>query len=141
MSMSARKNRHQKIDKRYGHKQARQLTRHVLENDGHSSTAHGVHWSPTIEQPPISDNAVMGGPRPKKPRRKKKERCPVNRVHEWYIETAITTEHFRHWWRTDEWITHTMEVQTRTCIQCWKVQKRSRRLIAAYKPHWSKWRP
>jgi hypothetical protein len=140
MSMSARKNRHQKIDKRYGHKMARQETRRVLENGVMPKITHGAHWSPTIEQPPIPDGAVTGGPRAKKPRRKKKERCPVNRVHEWYIEIEIVTEEFRHWW-TNEWRTSKAEVQTRTCIQCWKIQKRSRRLTSAYTPHWTKWRP
>lgn len=72
-STSANKNKHRRESKRYGHKQARQLTRHVLEDAGHTSTAYGVHWAPNIEQPPIHDDAVVG------PARNKKKGCKRNK--------------------------------------------------------------
>lgn len=66
MSASSGKSKRRRADKRYGHKQARQSTRHVLEDGAPTSIAHGVHWSPSIEQPPISDDAVVGTPKSRK---------------------------------------------------------------------------
>lgn len=66
MTRISRRSRNRTENKRYGHKQARQATRHVLEDGGNPRMAHGAHWSPTIEQPPLNDEAVMGPPPPKK---------------------------------------------------------------------------
>lgn len=83
MANSARKNRHQKIDKRIGHKQARQATRRVLEDGAPTKVAHGVHWSPTIEQPPIHDEAVTG------PAKKRKKGCKRNK-YESHVIRAVS---------------------------------------------------
>jgi hypothetical protein len=146
MAKISRRSRNRTEDKRQGHKTARQETRRVLENGVMPKVAHGVHWAPSIEQPPLPDDAVTGGPKPKKKARKPKERCPVNGTHEWYREEGIETEHFGghwHWWRKDFWVekyTRDYTVQTRTCIHCWKVQKRSRNEFGYYRG-WSPWRP
>ena len=65
MANSARKNKTQRGDKRYGHKKARQATRRALENGHVEGRVQSMHYSTRVEQPPIPDVSV-GPPKPKK---------------------------------------------------------------------------
>lgn len=145
MAKISRRSRNRTENKRFGHKAARQETRRVLEQGVMPKITHGVHWAPTIEQPPLPDNARTGGPKPKK-KRKPKERCPANGAHEWYHEEVQESEtiggHYSIWW-PDRWvktITNKWTIQTRTCIHCWKVQKRIRS-DTGWNHRWGPWRP
>lgn len=69
-------------NKRYGHKQARQATRHVLEDGANPRTIHGTNWSSSVEQAPLNDEAIL------KPVVNKKKGCKRNKygphvVEEW----------------------------------------------------------
>lgn len=66
MAHPSRRSRSRTENKRHGHKQARQSTRHVLEDGGNPKTAHGIHWSSSVEQPPLNDEATLAPPRNKK---------------------------------------------------------------------------
>lgn len=78
--------------------------------------------------PQINENEVCMGKAKKAKPKPKKDKCPVNRVHEWYKE-VITEESWvpvHHWWYgyqpgKKEKVEHTYNV--RTCIHCWKVVK------------------
>jgi len=67
--------------------------------------------------PPVDDDAPSNGKRRSKRKRVQKERCAINRVHEWYTETIS---------ETSEWngVTFTDTYRVRTCIHCWKVKKK-----------------
>jgi len=65
-----------------------------------------------------------------KRQRPKKERCPVNRTHEWYRENLIKISFEWHWFKRDRKTREntyrqyeiTRHYKKRTCIHCWKEQ-------------------
>jgi hypothetical protein len=72
--------------------------------------------------PQIDENEVcMGKAKAKKSRPKKKDKCLVNRKHEWYVETVV--EQYRSPWTNilREW---TSTYRVSTCIHCWRVKKK-----------------
>jgi hypothetical protein len=77
------------------------------------------------------DEVCMGKAKSKKPR-PKKDKCPVNRVHEWYRETVIE-EYWVRWTRPGRKMEAEFEVKT--CIHCWKAIKKR-----IYMPYVSEWR-
>lgn len=131
--------------KRYDHKSARAKERTALDG-GHPGQARGMSWSNTIPQPPIIDEVGLHKGKKKK-QRPAKERCPVNRTHEWYrewqtIEKVHVSGRPGYWNCQDcrklrqsgpywfenfcpEHIVQTryeVHARTDTCIHCWKVK-------------------
>ena len=67
-------------------------------------------------QAPVEDGPCTGKPRKKKPT-PKKDKCPINRTHEWYKEWETKTESVHFFSRT---YTVTRRTHKATCIHCWK---------------------
>lgn len=81
--------------------------------------------------PQIDESEICMGKDKKVKPKPKKERCPVNRTHEWYKEEV--TEMYEYTW----WDLPAQErvYDKRTCIHCWKVIKKPR-----YPRYVSEWR-
>lgn len=69
----------------------------------------------TANKFPIEDGPCTGNPKPKKPK-PAKDRCSVNRTHEWYVEDFEKTTYG--YFGT----TRTYHYRRSTCIHCWKVK-------------------
>ncbi len=72
---------------------------------------------------PIEDGSCMGKASKKKPR-PKKDKCPVNRVHEWYKEDVIETRRYIHPFYK-HLKSYDLHYHQKTCIHCWKVVRKS----------------
>lgn len=95
-------------------------------------------WDYRPEPLPMGDVASQGKVRSKK-KRPKKEKCPINRVHEWYRETVWKDEpkyaydslyDLRTWQVIG---TKKVEYKVKTCIHCWKKEEKK---IYDRKPWW-----
>lgn len=74
---------------------------------------------------PIEDGPCTGKVKRKKPR-KPKEKCPVNRTHEWYKEWVTVEEAY--WsYALKGYKLLRREVYKATCIHCWKEKELKRK--------------
>src|SRR3982751_446596 len=71
-----------------------------------------------MRKAPVDSEVCMGKVKAKKPR-PKKDKCPVNRVHEWYVEEE--TEIYYGWYTDKEYV---RRYKVFTCIHCWKVKQK-----------------
>lgn len=82
-------------------------------------------WGRGAELPIPDDTPSNGKSHGKKKVRKPKEKCPVNRVYEWYKEEIPNPDRYSYFhekWFPDEG-TYTLW----TCIHCWKEHKPGRK--------------
>jgi hypothetical protein len=100
--------------KAYRQAEARALEKGVADNPPQDS------WHYKAEPLPLGDAPCNGKAHGKKKARKTKDKCPVNRVHEWYTEWSIKDYEYRLW--NDKVIRWTERVQEKTCIHCWKAK-------------------
>lgn len=128
MSNSAYKNRSRRQNKRYETKKFRQAEKTIIQG--------GRSGDPYIGHVKTNDLPVMDGPvtgkTTKKKVRKPKEKCPVNRTHEWYVEDIFSTE-VSFYPLFADFVTKKVErtylKRKATCIHCWKekwIRRRSR---------------
>lgn len=75
--------------------------------------------------PRIDESEICNGKsRSKKKPRSPKERCPVNRTHEWYYEWVIQTTPL--YWSRWTWMStreYKYRIKKATCIHCWKEKR------------------
>jgi hypothetical protein len=100
--------------KRLDHKAFR-----MAEKQGRTRAPRTDLWGKADELP-LPDDAVSTSGHRSKRKVPKKEKCPVNRVHEWYKEES--THEFTYVLWNDKTLTWTENVVEYTCIHCWKIK-------------------
>jgi hypothetical protein len=103
-------------------KSYRQAEARALRNGIESDTPRSDSWGYRPEPLPLGDVPSNGKVRSKR-ERKPKEKCPVNRVHEWYREEVEQeTWHYPFWGERKPYTTLD-RYKVKTCIHCWKEVK------------------
>lgn len=127
---------------RLSHKSYRQATRRVIDGDRPRPA-----WDPIYASLPVNDEAPSTGHKYARRKRPKKQRCPVNGTHEWYIEDTVergsdkvgkqgywSCQECRNalrddWWNRNYCPDHlvlrpfTRTIRTSTCIHCWESKR------------------
>lgn len=76
--------------------------------------------------PDLDDSEICNGKPRSKRKRPKKDKCPVNRTHEWYREEKIETQPLFRWGVEYAWLprgTVTRRYKVKTCIHCFVEKK------------------
>lgn len=100
---------------------------HHKRRSRRADSKHNIGWRATCSERklPIEDGPCNGGPHSKR-RKPPKDKCPANRVHEWYKENVELEEWaYRYWWERDYARPYKVKrlYHIETCIHCWKEKK------------------
>ena len=92
-------------------------------------------WGFRPEPLPLGDVPCNGKRHGKKKQRKAKDKCPVNRVHEWYKEDVTVLEWvYPYDWQNRRPYQVENKYHIETCIHCWKEKKQR---VYEHKHWWS----